>query len=92
MIQLRDLIVISAVKRFVGPIRPDHGPKPFEVRFETPEGKKELIGFTEGARESAQNWRELLLDLKARGSRPRPSSRLPMAASASGRRSARSGR
>jgi putative transposase len=33
----------------------------------TPEGKKELIGFTDGTRESAQDWRELLLDLKARG-------------------------
>jgi transposase-like protein len=33
----------------------------------TPEGKKELVGFTDGARESAQDWRELLLDLKARG-------------------------
>ena len=33
----------------------------------TPEGKKELLGFTDGARESAQDWRELLLDLKARG-------------------------
>jgi len=26
-----------------------------------------LLGFTDGARESAQDWRELLLDLKARG-------------------------
>jgi transposase-like protein len=33
----------------------------------TPEGKKELLGFTDGTRESAQDWRELLLDLKARG-------------------------
>jgi putative transposase len=33
----------------------------------TPEGKKELIGFTDGARESALDWRELLLDLKRRG-------------------------
>jgi putative transposase len=33
----------------------------------TPEGRKELIGFTDGARESAQDWRELLLDLKRRG-------------------------
>ena len=33
----------------------------------TPEGKKELLGFTDGARESAQDWRELLLDLKNRG-------------------------
>jgi len=33
----------------------------------TPEGKKELVGFTDGMRESAQSWRELLLDLKRRG-------------------------
>jgi transposase-like protein len=33
----------------------------------TPEGKKELLGFTDGARESAQDWRELLFDLKNRG-------------------------
>jgi transposase-like protein len=33
----------------------------------TPEGKKELIGFTDGARESAHDWRELLLGLKRRG-------------------------
>jgi transposase-like protein len=33
----------------------------------TPEGKKELLGFTDGARETAQDWRELLLDLQNRG-------------------------
>ena len=33
----------------------------------TPEGVKELIGFQTGMRESAQSWRELLVDLKARG-------------------------
>jgi len=33
----------------------------------TPEGRKELIGFQSGYRESAQSWRELLADLKARG-------------------------
>jgi putative transposase len=33
----------------------------------TPEGRKELIGFQVGIRESAQSWRELLVDLKARG-------------------------
>jgi hypothetical protein len=42
----------------------------------TPEGKKELIGFLHaiacnrpqtGMRESAQSWKELLVDLKARG-------------------------
>jgi transposase-like protein len=32
----------------------------------TPEGKKELLGFGDGARESAHDWR-LLLDLKRRG-------------------------
>jgi transposase-like protein len=38
----------------------------------TPEGRKELVGFTDGARESAQDWRELLLDLKRRGLDVRP--------------------
>ena len=33
----------------------------------TQEGRKELVGFTDGARESAHDWRELLLDLKRRG-------------------------
>jgi hypothetical protein len=33
----------------------------------TPEGKKELLGFVDGARESAHDWRALLLDLKRRG-------------------------
>jgi len=33
----------------------------------TPEGRKELVGFQAGFRESAQSWRELLVDLKRRG-------------------------
>ena len=33
----------------------------------TPEGKKELVGFQSGVRESAQSWRELLVDVKRRG-------------------------
>jgi transposase-like protein len=33
----------------------------------TPEGGKELIGFQTGQRESTQSWKELLVDLKARG-------------------------
>jgi putative transposase len=33
----------------------------------TSEGKKELVGLIDGVRESAQSWRELLLDLKRRG-------------------------
>ncbi|SDF57025.1 Transposase, Mutator family [Salipiger thiooxidans] len=37
------------------------------VRGATPEGKKEPLGFQVRVRESAQSWRELLVDLKARG-------------------------
>jgi transposase-like protein len=33
----------------------------------TPEGKKELVGFQTGVRESAQSWRELLIGIKQRG-------------------------
>ncbi len=33
----------------------------------TPEGKKELVGFIDGYRGSAQSWGELLVDLKTRG-------------------------
>jgi len=33
----------------------------------TPEGRKELVGFQVGVRESTQSWRELLVDLRARG-------------------------
>jgi putative transposase len=33
----------------------------------TPEGRKELVGFQVGVRESTQSWRELLVDLKGRG-------------------------
>jgi putative transposase len=38
----------------------------------TPEGRKELVGFSDGARESANDWRDLLLDLKRRGLDVRP--------------------
>ena len=51
----------------------------------TPEGKKELVGFHVGTRESAQSWRELLVELKARGSPSRPRSPSATARSASGR-------
>jgi transposase-like protein len=33
----------------------------------TPDGKKELVGLTDGVRESALSWKELLLDLKRQG-------------------------
>ena len=33
----------------------------------TPEGRKELLGLQTGMRESGQSWKELLVDLKARG-------------------------
>ena len=35
----------TAVKRFVAAIRPEHGPKPFEVRFETPAGQQAQVDF-----------------------------------------------
>ncbi len=38
----------------------------------TPEGKKELIGFQVGVRESAQSWRELLIDIRRRGLQAAP--------------------
>jgi putative transposase len=38
----------------------------------TPEGRKELLGFQVGVRESSQSWHELLVDLKARGLRIAP--------------------
>ena len=50
------------------PLRPGRGPLRHLVLIgATPEGKKELIGFQTGMRESAQSWKELLVDLKARG-------------------------
>jgi Transposase, Mutator family len=33
----------------------------------TPEGKKDFVGLIDGVRESAQSWKELLLNLKRRG-------------------------
>ena len=33
----------------------------------TPEGRKELVGFQVGVRESTQSWRELLVEVKRRG-------------------------
>ena len=33
----------------------------------TPKGKKEFLGFQTGGRESAQSWREFLIDIKRRG-------------------------
>ena len=51
----------------------------------TPEGKKELVGLIDGVRESAQSWKELLLDLKRRGLAMGPNSPSPTARSASGR-------
>lgn len=38
----------------------------------TPEGEKELIGFTDGLRESAQSWSGLLLSLQQRGLQDAP--------------------
>jgi putative transposase len=45
----------------------DHGECMLVLIGATPEGKKELVGFQVGVRESAQSWRELLIDVKQRG-------------------------
>ena len=45
----------------------DHGECMLVLIGATPEGRKELIGFQVGARESAQSWRELLVEAKSRG-------------------------
>ena len=45
----------------------DHGECMLVLIGATPEGKKELIGFQIGVRESAQSWRELLVEVKSRG-------------------------
>ena len=52
----------------------------------TPEGRKELIGFQTGFRESAQSWTELLTDLKSVVCQSRLNLRSVTALSASGRR------
>ena len=51
----------------------------------TPEGTKELIGFQTGMRKSGQSWKELLVDLKARGPVP-PRRKQPLAMARSGSR------
>jgi transposase-like protein len=45
----------------------DHGECMLVLIGATPEGKKELIGFQVGVRESTQSWRELLVEAKSRG-------------------------
>lgn len=45
----------------------DHGECMLVLIGATPEGKKELIGFQVGTRESTQSWRELLVEVKQRG-------------------------
>jgi transposase-like protein len=58
----------------------------------TPEGRKELLGFQVGVRESAQSWRELLVDIKAPASWSRRRSPWAMAPWGSGTRSTKSSR
>jgi transposase-like protein len=45
----------------------DHGECMLVLIGATPEGRKELIGFQVGVRESAQSWHELLVEVKSRG-------------------------
>jgi transposase len=45
----------TAVKRFVAANRPDHGSKPFEVRFETPAGQQAQVDFARFVTEFADD-------------------------------------
>ncbi len=54
--------------------------------------KKELVGLIDGVRESAQSWKELLLDLKRRGLSMAPELPVADGDSAFGRRSRKCGR
>ena len=56
------------------------------------EGKKELVGLIDGVRESAQSWKDLLLDLKRRGLAVAPKLAVADGAPAFGRRSRKCGR
>ena len=58
----------------------------------TPEGRKEPLGFQVSVRESALSWRELLVDLRARGLAVSPNLAVAMARWGSGRRWTRSSR
>jgi putative transposase len=50
----------------------DHGECMLVLIGATPEGRKELIGFQVGVRESTQSWRELLIDVKRCGLQTAP--------------------
>lgn len=46
--EIRDMGYVgayTAAKRYLAAIRPENGPKPFEVRFETPPGVQAQVGF-----------------------------------------------
>src|SRR5690348_3714493 len=45
----------TAVKRFLAATRPENGPKPYEVRFETPPGVQAQVDFARFAVEFADD-------------------------------------
>ena len=70
--QMRDLsarryVYVWADGVFLQARMEDHGECMLVLIGATPEGRKELIGFQVGVRESTQSWRELLIDVKQRG-------------------------
>ena len=68
----------------------DHGECMLVLIGATPEGKKELIGFQVGVRESAQSWHELLVEAKSRGLKIAPEIAVGDGELGFGRRSTRS--
>ncbi|MET4359268.1 hypothetical protein ABIC08_009245 [Bradyrhizobium sp. RT9b] len=68
----------------------DHSECMLVLSLRQPEGKKKLIDFLVGVRESAQSWRQLLIDIRRRGLQIAPELASATVRSASGRRSTRS--
>ena len=66
-LSMRRYVYVWADGVFLQARMEDHGECMLVLIGATAEGKKELIGFQVGVRESAQSWRELLIDVKQRG-------------------------
>lgn len=62
----RRYVYVWAAGVFLQARMEDHGECMLVLIGATPESKKELIGFQVGVRESAQSWRELLINVKQR--------------------------
>ncbi len=68
----------TAVKRYLATIRPENGPKPYEVRFETPAGLQTQVDFARFVVDFADDPARMLLSISmASGSAPSTRSSTP---------------